>query len=231
MRVLGQAAFGMADTLCWDEPLRGDGAPFPEEFKQGMVSRAEILGDTGENSDASSTPSAQAVPREGHRHPTLVVFDRGLDLRGRFIIRFRITCCYWTRSPRTDGRLAAKSVRSETRRRRASFCARAIVSWMTSLISNGSLFVAVRFPATVRSRSIPMFLPNALAEVYQEWRRHGMRRRRAPSFCRSPTPQRYFAPGDTNVFWGANTVGLKTRSQSGPEHSINLDGAWRTKSA
>ena len=47
--------------------------------------------------------------------------------------------------PRTDGRLAAKSVRSETRRRRASFCARAIVSWMTSLISNGSLFVAVRF--------------------------------------------------------------------------------------
>ena len=62
-----------------------------------------------------------------------------------FIIRLRITCCNWTRSPRTDGRLTAKSVRSETRRRRASFCARAIVSWMTSLISNRSLFVAVRF--------------------------------------------------------------------------------------
>jgi hypothetical protein len=31
-----------------------------------------------------------------------------------------------------------------------------------------------------------MFLPNALAEIYQEWRRHGIRRWRSPRFFPVP---------------------------------------------
>jgi hypothetical protein len=57
-------------------------ATFPEEFKQGMVARAEMLGDTGENGNSQPPPrGGPAVSLKGHSrtafsHPSPILLVR-----------------------------------------------------------------------------------------------------------------------------------------------------------
>src|SRR5438105_14538556 len=56
-------------------------ATFPEEFRQGMVARAEVLGDTGANHpdhwvDNTSSPDLHAI---------IILFARDADERGRCV--------------------------------------------------------------------------------------------------------------------------------------------------
>ena len=44
-------------------------ATFPEEFKQGMVARAEMLGDTGENDPKNWVGGSRQPGPARHRHP------------------------------------------------------------------------------------------------------------------------------------------------------------------
>ena len=72
----GLGALGVSETSL---------ATFPEEFRQGMVARAEVLGDTGLN-HPSQWIGELASPR---LHATVILFARDVDERRRVVREHR----------------------------------------------------------------------------------------------------------------------------------------------
>ena len=101
---------------------RGSLATFPEEFRQGMVARAEMLGDTGRQSSRplGGRPGQPGPARD--RHPLRARCGRARAMRGRARARRRRVSRAWRCSRRSTSRPRRRSTTRTTTSATATGC-------------------------------------------------------------------------------------------------------------